>query len=143
MIEKATIEKMISLAMECVKNSYAPYSHYNVGATVLMDSGKMYTGVNVENAAFGCTICAERNAIIHAIAEGEKKILAIAIVAGIDLAETGEIDTYGTPCGTCRQVMREFSDPEEMIVISARSETDYKVKTLDELLPESFGPEWL
>ena len=132
-------EKLVRIAIENQKNSYAPYSRYNVSAAVLMDSGIVYKGVNVENASYPAGGCAERNAITHAVGCGERKIVAIAIVGGPDYT----IKDYCAPCGICRQVMREFCDPKEMRVIFAKSETDYKDMSLEELLPESFGPEAL
>lgn len=131
--------RLISMAIEKLPNSYAPYSHYNVAAAALFDSGKIYTGVNVESASFGMTICAERNAIFHAVAEGERRLIAIAIVGGTD----GECREYCVPCGACRQVMRDFGDKEKTLVLSAKSEDDYLENTLEELLPHSFGPESL
>ena len=132
-MKKLLIEK----AIEKLPNSYAPYSRYNVAAAALFDSGQIYTGVNAESASFGMTICAERNAIFHAIAEGEKKLLAVAIVGGTD----GERREYCVPCGACRQVMRDFGDKDTLIVLSAKTPEDYLENTLDELLPLSFGPE--
>ena len=132
-------KRLIEAAIEKLPNSYAPYSRYNVAAAALFDSGKIYTGVNVESASYGMTICAERNAIFHAIAEGERKLLALAIVGGTD----GVRDEYCVPCGACRQVMRDFGDKDKMIVISAKEPDDYQENTLDELLPYSFGPESL
>lgn len=131
--------RLIEMAIEKLPNSYAPYSHYNVAAAALFDSGEIYTGVNVESASLGMTLCAERNAIFHAVAEGERKLLAVAIVGGQD----GERSEYCVPCGACRQVMRDFGDKDRMIVISARTPDDYLEKTLDEMLPYSFGPESL
>ena len=131
--------KLIKMAMDNQKNSYAPYSHYNVSAAALMGSGKIYLGVNVENASYPAGICAERNAIFHAVQEGERQLLAIAIVGGPNYS----IKDYCAPCGVCRQVMREFCNPKEMLVIFAKSPTDYKEMTLEELLPASFGPEAL
>lgn len=133
------IKELIRVAIENQKNSYAPYSHFNVSAAALMGSDKIYTGVNVENASYPAGICAERNAIFHAAACGEREIKAIAIVGGPDYT----IKDYCAPCGICRQVMREFCDPKKMHVIIAKSETDYKDMLLNELLPESFGPEML
>ena len=130
---------LIQAALDSLKNSYAPYSQFNVAAAVLCASGKTYTGVNVENASYPAGICAERNAIFHAAACGERKITAIAIVGGKD----GIVSDYCTPCGICRQVMREFADPKELTVIVAKSADDYKEFTLAQLLPESFGPEFL
>lgn len=129
--------QLIKLAIENQKNSYAPYSKFNVSAAVLMGSGKIYLGVNVENASYPAGICAERNAIFHAIQEGERKIIAIAIVGGPNYT----IKDYCAPCGVCRQVMREFCNPKEMAVLIAKSPENYKEMTLEELLPESFGPE--
>lgn len=129
--------ELIRRALEQQPAAYAPYSGYQVAATVLMDSGKIYTGVNVENASYPAGICAERNAIFHAAACGERKIIAIAVVGG----KQGDNRKIATPCGICRQVMREFCDPKEMRVLLARTPEDYKEMTLEELLPESFGPE--
>lgn len=133
-MKKLLIEK----AIEVLPNSYAPYSKYNVAAAALFDSGKIYTGANIESASLGATICAERNAIFHAAAEGERKLLAIAVIGGLD-GDYG--DEYCVPCGICRQVMRDFADKDTMLLISAKSPSDYKEYTLDEILPYSFGPE--
>jgi len=131
---------LITAALAYQSHSYAPYSHFNVAAAVLMDNGKLYRGVNVENASYPAGICAERNAIFQAIAEDKQaKIVAIAIVGGPNYTVT----EYCAPCGICRQVMREFCQPREMTVIMAKSTTDYLTKTLEELLPLSFGPEAL
>ena len=130
---------LIQLALDNLKNSYAPYSNYNVSAAVLMGSGKTYTGVNVENASYPAGICAERNAIFHAVECGERKITAIAIVGG----PNHQVKDYCAPCGICRQVMREFCNPQEMRVIVAKSPTDFKEMSLEELLPLSFGPDAL
>ena len=130
---------LIEKAIEKLPNSYAPYSRYNVAAAALFDSGNIYTGVNVESALLSITICAERNAIFHAISEGERKLLAIAVVGGPD----GKCSEYCVPCGVCRQLMRDFADKDSMIILSAKNEDDYMEKTLDEMLPYSFGPESL
>ena len=129
--------ELIKSAIDSLNFSYAPYSHFNVAAAVLASSGKIYTGVNVENASYPAGICAERNAIFHAVACGEREITAIAIIGGLN----GQITDYCPPCGVCRQVMREFCDPEHMTVIIAKSADEYKEMTLAELLPESFGPD--
>ena len=123
------MKELIERAIEMAKMAYAPYSHFQVGAAVLAESGKVYGGANVENASYGATICAERNAIAAAVNAGERKLKAIAVTA--------------TPCGMCRQVMREFCDPKAFKVIVAKSAADYKEYTLEEFLPESFGPEHL
>ena len=129
--------ELIRQALEVQESAYAPYSEYYVGAAVLADSGKIYTGVNVENASYPAGVCAERNAVSHAAACGERKLTAIAIVGG----KLGKNVNYPSPCGICRQVMREFCDPKEMMVLLARTPEDYKEMTLEELLPVSFGPE--
>ena len=121
--------EIIERALEMKTAAYAPYSHFPVGAAVLAESGKIYGGANVENASYGATICAERSAIFAAVNAGERRIKAIAVTE--------------TPCGICRQVMREFCDPKAFKVIVAKSTDDFKVFTLDELLPEGFGPEHL
>ena len=121
--------ELIGRAIEMANAAYAPYSRFRVGAAVLAESGKVYGGANVENASYGATMCAERCAIFAAVNAGERRITAIAVTA--------------TPCGMCRQVMREFCDPKAFKVIVTKSTEDYKVFTLDELLPESFGPECL
>ena len=138
-MDNETIGRLVALALEMVPRAYAPYSRFQVGAAVLAESGKMYGGTNVENASYPAGICAERNAISHAVASGERRLAAIAICGGKD----GAVDGYCAPCGICRQTMREFCDPEEFRVVVARSTGDYKVYSLDQLLPESFGPEAL
>lgn len=138
-MEKSQIRKLIIQAMACNGKSYAPYSHFNVSAAVLSATGGVYEGVNVENASYPCGICAERNAIFQAVAKGETKLLAIALVGGRDHVFT----EYCSPCGLCRQVMREFANPRRFLVIMAKSVDDYKIATLEELLPASFGPESL
>ena len=130
---------LIERAFDVQPKSYAPYSHFNVAAAVLCGSGKIYTGVNVENASYPAGICAERNAIFHAAAEGERQIKAIVIIGGPNAV----VSDYCSPCGVCRQVMREFGDPKKVLVVMAKSPTDYKEMTLEELLPLSFGPESL
>ena len=130
-------KELIQRALDVQKNSYAPYSNFNVAAAVLCSSGKIYTGVNVENASYPAGNCAEHTAISHAVAEGERQICAIAIVGGANGVNTD----YCPPCGICRQVMREFADPKKFLIIMAKSPTDYIEKTLEELLPMSFGPD--
>ena len=129
--------ELIQRALDVQKNAYAPYSNFKVAAAVLCSSEKIYTGVNVENADYTAGMCAIRNAIFHAITEGERKILAVATVGGTN----GVITDYCPPGGTCRQVMREFANPKELLIIMAKSPKDYVEKTLEELLPMSFGPD--
>ena len=123
------MKELIEQAMAMAQKAYAPYSHFQVGAAVLAESGKVYGGANVENASYGATICAERSAIFAAVNAGERKLKAIAVTA--------------TPCGMCRQVMREFCDPKAFKVIVAKTADDYRAFTLEDLLPESFGPDHL
>ncbi len=129
-------QQLIALAIKAREKAYAPYSHFAVGAAVLTKDGQVYTGCNIENASYGATNCAERTAIFKAVSEGSKEFVKIAIVGG----KAGEeITEYAYPCGVCRQVMAEFSNPKELSVLVAKSEEDYIKKTLDELLPLSFG----
>lgn len=136
MISPEKKQELIRLAIEARDRSYSPYSGYCVGAALLTGNGKIYTGCNIENAAYTPTNCAERTAVYKAVSEGERKLSAIAIAG----SPKGEITQYAYPCGVCRQVLREFSDPEQMFVFVAKSETDYLETTLAQLLPESFGP---
>lgn len=141
MAQNLPITELIKAALTARKKAYVPYSGYAVGAAVLTGDERIYTGCNIENASYGATVCAERTAIFKAVSEGRTKCRALAVVG----SPKGEhIPQYAFPCGICRQVMREFAaDPGAFTVIVARSETDYKIFTLAELLPESFGPDKL
>lgn len=123
-------KELITMALQAQKKAYVPYSNFHVGAAVLMEDGKVYTGCNIEIASYSPTLCAERTAIFKGISEGSKKIDTIAIVGDAN-------PTY--PCGVCRQVIREFGKDAKIII--ANSEDDYKEYTMEELLPNSFGPE--
>ena len=136
---KVSYEQLIENAIEARKMAYTPYSKYKVGAALLSSDNKIIKGCNIENAAYGPTNCAERTAFFKAVSEGVKEFSAIAIVGGLE-NETDLFSGYAFPCGVCRQVMREFCDSEFEIVV-ARSTDDYKIYTLGELLPESFGPD--
>lgn len=132
------IRKLIEKAIEARRKSYSPYSHYQVGAALLAGEGQIITGCNIENAAYGPSNCAERTAFFKAVSEGIKDFKAIAIVGSPE----GEVLTqFAYPCGVCRQVMAEFCEPENFRIIVAKSEEDYRIMTLAELLPEGFGPE--
>ena len=122
---KALIEK----AMEAQKHSYAPYSHYFVGAALLTKSGKMYSGCNVENASYGLANCAERTAVFKAISEGEREFEAMVIVTR----------DGGMPCGACRQVLNEFSPDMAVIAVDQDGKIHFEI-TLHQLLPQAFGP---
>ncbi|MDE6602106.1 MAG: cytidine deaminase [Lachnospiraceae bacterium] len=132
------IRELIGRAIEARRKSYSPYSHYQVGAALLAADGQIITGCNIENAAYGPSNCAERTAFFKAVSEGMREFTAIAIV-GSPEGET--LTQYAYPCGVCRQVMMEFCDAESFRIIVAKSEEDYCVMTLAELLPEGFGPE--
>ena len=128
-----TLDELKALAVSMLDRAYCPYSHFPVGAALECDDGAVYTGCNVENAVYPAGICAERNAIFHAVAEGHTHFRRIVIA--------GRSQDYCVPCGICRQVMQEFSP--EMEVICLNGEGEEKVFTLPELLPHSFGPEFL
>ncbi len=132
------IQDLITAAIAAKKKSYSPYSHYQVGAALLTGDGQIVTGCNIENAAYGPTNCAERTAFFKAVSEGIREFRAIAIVGS---PEGDELTQYAYPCGVCRQVMMEFCDPEEFQIVVAKSQEDYKIMTLQALLPEGFGPE--
>ncbi|MBQ8597160.1 MAG: cytidine deaminase [Lachnospiraceae bacterium] len=132
------VKELIRSALEARKKAYAPYSGYMVGAAVLTADLRIYTGCNIENASYTPSICGERTAISKAVSEGARKLLAVA-VAGSPKGDA--VTQYAYPCGVCRQVMREFADPEKLIVIVAKSQEDYQIHTLSQLLPESFGPD--
>ncbi|MCR5686711.1 MAG: cytidine deaminase [Lachnospiraceae bacterium] len=131
---------LIKAAFEARKNAYAPYSNFKVGAALLCDDGSVVKGANIENASYGATICAERSAVCSAVSSGKRSFSAIAVVGG-DASETDLLGGYAMPCGICRQVLREFSDPDAFTVIVARSLTDSREYTLSAILPESFGPD--
>lgn len=136
-MNKETIEELIGRALQAREFSYSPYSNYRVGAALLTADGSVYTGCNIENAAYTPTNCAERTAFFKAVSEGRKDFRAIAIAGG----PAGEpIAQYAYPCGVCRQVMMEFCEPDAFEVIVAKSGSEYQVKKLSELIPNGFGP---
>lgn len=125
-------EELLRRAREALKNAYAPYSRYRVGACILAADGRMFCGCNVENASYGLTICAERGAVMAAVAGGARAFTRIAI------ASEGSLPW---PCGACRQVLREFAPDIEVLVQDGGG--NIRRATLSELLPMSFGPESL
>lgn len=131
------MEELVKEALRMREYSYVPYSHFRVGAALLTRDGKVYTGCNIENAAYTPTNCAERTAFFKAVSEGEREFTAIAIAGGAE--DKKELD-YCSPCGVCRQVMMEFCDPKTFQIIMATDKDNYKVMTLEELLPMGFGP---
>lgn len=124
-MDRELIQKMIDLAIEQLQYSYTPYSHFKVGAALLTKDGKLYTGCNIENAAYTPTNCAERTAFFKAVSEGEREFRAICIVGGKD----GVLTEYAAPCGVCRQVMMEFCNPETFHIILATGKEQYEIFT--------------
>ena len=137
-LTKDQIRELAVKSLAGIKNSYAPYSHFHVSAVLLCGNGAVYTGNNIENAAYTPSVCAERCAFFKAVSEGERSFTAIAVVGGPEGAS--EFD-WCAPCGVCRQVMKEFCQDDRFQIILARSVKEYKVYTLAELLPMGFGPD--
>lgn len=131
--EKILIEK----AIDAMKYAYTPYSNFKVGAALLAKNGEIYTGCNIENAAYSPCNCAERTAFFKAISEGVIKFEAICIVGG----KNGDLKDFTAPCGVCRQVMMEFCDPKKFKIILAIDSEKFKIYTLEDLIPMGFGPE--
>lgn len=128
-----TEKELLLKAVEARDFAYAPYSNHKVGAALLGKSGKVYTGCNVENAAYTPTNCAERTAIFKAVSEGEREFSAIAIVGGID----DTLSAVCAPCGVCRQVLGEFCEKDMPVIMGTPDKI--VISTLGELLPLSFG----
>lgn len=123
-------KELMKMAIEARQNAYAPYSHFAVGAALLAESGRVYTGCNIENASYGLTCCAERNAIFAAVGAGERRFKMLAVAA--DSPEPV------APCGACRQVIAEFGIP---LVVMGNLKEATKTMTAEELLPYGFGQE--
>ncbi len=138
-MDESKAMELVSTAKKARDNAYTPYSHYRVGAALLAKDGRIYTGCNIENAAFGPTICAERTAIFKAVSEGLRDFEAIAVAGGPEGELSDDIEP-AYPCGVCRQVMMEFMDPETFTVITASGKNGYESRLLKELLPMAFGP---
>ncbi|MBQ9276185.1 MAG: cytidine deaminase [Clostridia bacterium] len=128
-------QELMNRAAEVREFAYAPYSHFKVGAALLAKNGKMYTGCNIENAAYTPTVCAERTAFFKAVSEGVKEFEAIAIAGG----KEGEIAPFCAPCGVCRQVMAEFCDIETFKLVLG-SPQKFDVYGLADVLPFAFTP---
>lgn len=124
-------KELIISALEAREKAYCPYSNFKVGAAVLFEDGKIYSGCNIENASFGGTNCAERTAIFKGVYEGNRIIKALAVV--------GDTSTYTYPCGICRQIIAEFVEGGDTPIIIIKNENDYLVKTFDEILPGVFS----
>ena len=127
MVAEARVRELIAAAAAAREWAYVPYSGFAVGAALLASNGAVYTGCNVENASYGLTVCAERNAVFHAVVSGARDFLAVAVVTANGV----------TPCGACRQVLAEFSPT--MTVITSDMAGNRRVYTLSELLPDAFG----
>lgn len=131
MVSEEQRDALLEAACAVRGKAYAPYSNYHVGAAVLAEDGRIFTGVNVENASFGLTICAERAAVFEAVADGVRRLLAVAVCT----------DDAASPCGACRQVLGEFA--QDVPVWLANGQGNFRQTTLNALLPDYFGPEHL
>lgn len=127
MMSEWSRERLVAQAIEARAHAYAPYSNYLVGAAILAESGRVYTGCNVENAVYPLCLCAERTALVKAISEGERAFVGLAVAT-----ENG-----GAPCGACRQTLREFG--AHIVVLIADADGDYRETTVSALLPDSFS----
>ena len=128
-----TEQELCRAAIAMLDRSYSPYSHFPVGAALECSDGTVFTGCNIENASYTPTICAERTAVSKAVSEGHRDFVRIVIA--------GRSKDFCVPCGVCRQVLREFAPDLEIICLNGAGEE--QVFTLPELLPHSFGPEYL
>ena len=128
-----TREELKAAAVAMLDRSYSPYSHFPVGAALECSDGTVFTGCNIENAAYSPTICAERTAVAKAVSEGYRDFVRLVIA--------GRCQEFCVPCGVCRQVLREFAPELEIICLNGAGEE--KCFTLSQLLPHSFGPEFL
>lgn len=123
------LNQLIEQAAAVRDRAWAPYSRFSVGAAVLADGGHIFVGCNVENASYGLSMCAERNAIAQAVAAGHRELIAAAVVAS----------PLATPCGACRQVLAEFNESLPIVCADASNLTDFQTWRLDELLPHRFS----
>jgi len=130
-MKKWSREDLVARAIEARDRAYVPYSNYKVGAALLGKSGQVYTGCNVENAVYPLCTCAERTAVVKAVSEGEQEFVALAVAT-----ENG-----GSPCGSCRQTLREFG--KKIIVLIADTTGDYRETKVSDLLPDSFSAKHL
>ena len=127
------LEELVTAARKARKHAYAPYSHYTVGAAARAKSGKIYAGCNVENAAYPNGLCAERVAIFKAVSEGERELVALAVVTS----------NMGSPCGACRQVLSEFAASDAVIVLAPARGKRRKKFSMKQILPDRFGRQHL
>jgi cytidine deaminase len=131
-IEPARVDELVSAAREIRINAYAPYSNFHVGAALLTDDDRVFTGVNIENASYPVSVCAERNAIGASVGAGITGVRAVAVVS--------DADTPTPPCGACRQVLFEFGGPGMAVIAESADGSVRTYWALDELLPDAFGP---
>lgn len=136
MLDKNLAKSLCEAAIKAREKSYSPYSNFKVGAALLCESGEIISGCNIENAAYTPTNCAERTAVFTAVSQGHLRFNAIAVCGG-----KAEL-SLATPCGVCRQVLREFCS-DDMPILCVTSADTYESTTLGDLLPKSFGPESL
>ena len=136
MLKENDIKKLIEIAIQQLPKAYVLYSNYRVGAALLAKDGTIYTGCNIENAAYTPCNCAERTAFFKAVSEEVKEFEAICVVGG----KGGILTEYAAPCGVCRQVMMEFCNPEEFEIILATSTEQYEIFKLKDSFPMGFGP---
>ena len=125
------MQNLVEKAYTAKQYAYAPYSGFHVGAALLCGDGTIFTGCNIENAAYSPANCAERTAVFKAVSEGYRSFLAIAVA--------GSSGEYLAPCGVCRQVLMEFCDPDSFLVILAKNQTQYQSFRLGELFPHAFS----
>lgn len=125
-----TDRELVELAFTMLERAYVPYSRFPVGAALECGDGRVFTGCNVENAAYGSTICAERTALVKAVSEGAVQFTRLAVV--------GRGEDFCWPCGACRQMLTEFAP--ELTVLAANEAGEYRVCSLSQLLPQAFGP---
>ena len=133
------IQELIKNAIDSRNKAYAPYSKFKVGACLLTEDNNFYSGFNIECAAYSVSNCAERTALFRAIYDGHLMFKSIAVVGG-DEKQVNNFSDFCPPCGVCRQMLREFCNPKTFRVILAKCVSEYKIFTLEELLPVSFGP---
>ena len=135
-VKETDRRKLAAAAIRAAEFSYSPYSGFRVGAALMTEEGRIFTGCNIENAGYTPSNCAERTAFFKAVSEGVLEFDAICVVGGMNKV----LKEYAAPCGVCRQVMMEFCDPDTFQIILATSKDQYEIFTLKELLPLGFGP---
>lgn len=133
------IARLIEEAILARKKAYTPYSKFKVGAAILTNNDEIYGGFNIECASYSPSNCAERTALFRALYDGCRNFKSIAVV-GDKEERDAPFSSYCSPCGVCRQMLREFCSPDDFKIILAKSKNDFNIYTLEELLPNSFGP---